>query len=58
MPDAHVEDGGFNQDTAQHALFGTTEIGGKQLGERVAVLGLLDAVPAGNDGQRVFVQQA
>jgi hypothetical protein len=57
MPSAHVEDGGFNQDTAQHTLFGTTEIGRKELAERVGVFRLLDAVPAGNDGQTVFVQQ-
>jgi integrase len=57
MPGAHIEDGGFNQDTTQYALFGTAEIGRKQLSERVAVFGLLDAVPAGNDGQTVFVQQ-
>ena len=57
MPGAHVEDGDFNQDTTQYALFGTTEIGGKLLPKRVAGFGLLDTVPAGNDGQTAFVQQ-
>jgi hypothetical protein len=53
MPGAHVEDGGLNQ----HTLFGTTEIGCKELGKRAAVLGLLDAVSTGDDGQAIFIQQ-